>query len=44
MFSIYYLFLPGTGIAVPYGYTGYKLCTYAFIRVYAHRVTTASNV
>ena len=44
MFSLYDLFLPGTCIAIPYGYTGYELCTYVCIRVYVRRVPTAPKV
>ena len=35
MFSLYYFFLPVNCIDIPYGYAGYKLCTYKFMRVYA---------
>ena len=44
MFSLNYLFLPATWIAISYGYTGYKLYKYICMRVYAHRETTALRV
>ena len=43
MFSIHYLFLPGTGISTPYLYTGYALCTYACMREYVHSATRAQG-
>ena len=36
MFSLHYLFLLGTCIAIYYVYSGYELCTYAYMRVYLH--------
>ena len=44
IFGLYYLFLPGTCIAAPYGYTGYKVCMYACMHMYVCRLPTASRV
>ena len=44
MFSLYYFFLPGTCIAIPYGYAGYKLCTYGCMRVYVRMGRTDSKM
>ena len=44
IFSLYYFFLPGTCIVATYGYTGYKLCTHACMRVYARRGPKALRV
>ena len=43
VFSIHYSFLPGTCIAIYYGYTGYKLYTYACMRMYVNGATRAKG-
>ena len=39
IFSLNCLFLPGMCIAIPYGYNGYYLCTYACMCVCVHSAT-----